>query len=334
MLEVVVEVDGRPLSRWGCDGVVWRRRPARPRTRSPPAGRSSGRRSRRCCSCRSARTRCSPGRWSSSPRLGAGRRGRCTTGAGAGVLWCDGRRDGRPAARRPGRGPPGRAAGAAGPAALGAVHRPAGGEVRPAGARLARPGRARTVPTHPPRRLARVLEEMRIRGLGVIDDAVLELAPGLTVVTGETGAGKTMVVTGLGLLFGGRADPGAVRPGAAERVGRGPAAGRARRCRGRPGRPTPAPSSTTTCCWSPARCPPRAGPGPTSAAGRCRRRARRAGRDLRGRARPDRPAAAAATGPPARGARPVRRRGGRRPARAPTGGVRRAASGRAPSSPS
>jgi DNA repair protein RecN (Recombination protein N) len=58
-----------------------------------------------------------------------------------------------------------------------------------------------------------VLEEMRISGLGVIEDAVLELAPGLTVVTGETGAGKTMVVTGLGLLFGGRADPGAVRPG-------------------------------------------------------------------------------------------------------------------------
>jgi DNA repair protein RecN (Recombination protein N) len=59
-----------------------------------------------------------------------------------------------------------------------------------------------------------VLEEMRIRGLGVIDDAVLELGPGLTVVTGETGAGKTMVVQGLGLLFGGRADAGRVRPGA------------------------------------------------------------------------------------------------------------------------
>ena len=40
-----------------------RRRPARPRTRSPPAGRSCGPRSTRCCSCRSARTRCSPGRW-------------------------------------------------------------------------------------------------------------------------------------------------------------------------------------------------------------------------------------------------------------------------------
>src|SRR4051812_11712956 len=54
---------------------------------------------------------------------------------------------------------------------------------------------------------------MRIRGLGVIDDAVLDLSPGLTVITGETGAGKTMVVTGLGLLFGGRADSGVVRPG-------------------------------------------------------------------------------------------------------------------------
>ncbi len=56
-----------------------------------------------------------------------------------------------------------------------------------------------------------MLLEMRLRGLGVIADAVLELGPGLTVVTGETGAGKTMVVTGLTLLFGGRADPGRVR---------------------------------------------------------------------------------------------------------------------------
>jgi DNA repair protein RecN (Recombination protein N) len=59
-----------------------------------------------------------------------------------------------------------------------------------------------------------MLEEVRITALGVIDDAVLELSPGFTVVTGETGAGKTMVVTGLGLLFGGRADPARVRPGA------------------------------------------------------------------------------------------------------------------------
>ena len=59
-----------------------------------------------------------------------------------------------------------------------------------------------------------MLEEVRITGLGVIDDAVLELSPGFNVLTGETGAGKTMVVSGLGLLFGGRGDPARVRPGA------------------------------------------------------------------------------------------------------------------------
>ncbi|SOD73794.1 DNA replication and repair protein RecN [Jatrophihabitans sp. GAS493] len=61
-----------------------------------------------------------------------------------------------------------------------------------------------------------MLEEIRISSLGVIQDAVLPLTPGLTVVTGETGAGKTMVVTGLSLLFGGRADPARVRTGATE----------------------------------------------------------------------------------------------------------------------
>jgi DNA repair protein RecN (Recombination protein N) len=59
-----------------------------------------------------------------------------------------------------------------------------------------------------------MLEEVRITGLGVIDEAVLELSAGFNVVTGETGAGKTMVVSGLGLLFGGRGDPSRVRPGA------------------------------------------------------------------------------------------------------------------------
>jgi DNA repair protein RecN (Recombination protein N) len=59
-----------------------------------------------------------------------------------------------------------------------------------------------------------MLEEVRITGLGVINDALLELSPGFTALTGETGAGKTMVVTGLGLLFGGRADPARVRPDA------------------------------------------------------------------------------------------------------------------------
>ena len=59
-----------------------------------------------------------------------------------------------------------------------------------------------------------MLEEIRISQLGVIDSSTLELGPGLTVITGETGAGKTMVVTALGLLLGARADSGAVRTGA------------------------------------------------------------------------------------------------------------------------
>ncbi len=59
-----------------------------------------------------------------------------------------------------------------------------------------------------------MIEELRISSLGVIDSSTLELGPGFTVVTGETGAGKTMVVTALGLLLGGRADSGAVRVGA------------------------------------------------------------------------------------------------------------------------
>ncbi|GIG62854.1 DNA repair protein RecN [Longispora fulva] len=63
-----------------------------------------------------------------------------------------------------------------------------------------------------------MLEELRITGLGVIHDAVLPLSAGLTVITGETGAGKTMVVAGLGLLLGGRADAGRVRSDAGRAV--------------------------------------------------------------------------------------------------------------------
>ncbi len=59
-----------------------------------------------------------------------------------------------------------------------------------------------------------MIEEMRLQGLGVIDEALLSLGPGFTAITGETGAGKTMVITGLGLLLGQRADTGAVRSGA------------------------------------------------------------------------------------------------------------------------
>ena len=57
-------------------------------------------------------------------------------------------------------------------------------------------------------------QHLRLSSLGVIDSAELELSAGFTVITGETGAGKTMVVTALGLLRGDRADLGLVRRGA------------------------------------------------------------------------------------------------------------------------
>ncbi len=63
------------------------------------------------------------------------------------------------------------------------------------------------------RSLGGVLVELRLRGLGAIDDATLDLGPGFTAVTGETGAGKTMLLTGLALLLGGRADAALVRAG-------------------------------------------------------------------------------------------------------------------------
>lgn len=59
-----------------------------------------------------------------------------------------------------------------------------------------------------------MIEEIRIRNLGVISEAVLPLGPGFTAITGETGAGKTMVVTALGLLRGERAEAATVRSGA------------------------------------------------------------------------------------------------------------------------
>lgn len=57
------------------------------------------------------------------------------------------------------------------------------------------------------------LVELSIRGVGVIDHAEWEWGPGLTVITGETGSGKTMVLTGLSLILGGASDPGLVRQG-------------------------------------------------------------------------------------------------------------------------
>ena len=61
-----------------------------------------------------------------------------------------------------------------------------------------------------------MLTELAVRDLGVIDDLKLVLTDGMTVLTGETGAGKTLVVEAIELLVGGRADPVMVRTGATE----------------------------------------------------------------------------------------------------------------------
>src|ERR1700748_1905014 len=61
-----------------------------------------------------------------------------------------------------------------------------------------------------------MLDELRVENLLLMERAELPLAPGLTVVTGETGAGKTLLAHALDLLLGGRARRGIVRPGAAE----------------------------------------------------------------------------------------------------------------------
>lgn len=61
-----------------------------------------------------------------------------------------------------------------------------------------------------------MLVELAVANLGVIDDLALVLGPGMTALTGETGAGKTLLVEAIELLMGGRADPLLVRPGASE----------------------------------------------------------------------------------------------------------------------
>ena len=57
------------------------------------------------------------------------------------------------------------------------------------------------------------LEEISIRNLGIIDQSTLELGSGLNVLTGETGAGKTMILTALALVLGGKSDSSLVRTG-------------------------------------------------------------------------------------------------------------------------
>ena len=61
-----------------------------------------------------------------------------------------------------------------------------------------------------------MLLELSVRNLGVIDDLTIVLGPGMTALTGETGAGKTLVVEAIELLVGGRADAVLVRPEATE----------------------------------------------------------------------------------------------------------------------
>jgi DNA repair protein RecN (Recombination protein N) len=63
-----------------------------------------------------------------------------------------------------------------------------------------------------------ILAELRVSGLGVIEDLTVFLDRGMTVLTGETGAGKTLIVDAISLLLGGRADASLVRPGADEAV--------------------------------------------------------------------------------------------------------------------
>ena len=165
-----------------------------------------------------------------------------------------------------------------------------------------------------------VIEEISIRDLGVIGEARLPLGPGFTALTGETGAGKTMVVTALGLVLGERADAGAVRLGARPGRRRGALGGRrvragrrsrARR-RGRPGCRPGRPRAT-----HPEPLGVERGPQPrdrrrTRGSGRRARRDRRAARR---RARAVRADPAAVGDRAARGARPLRRAGVRRGAR-------------------
>ena len=211
MLELTVAIDGRPLSTWGCDGIVM----ATPTGSTAYAFSAGG-----------------PVVWPDVEALllvpisahalfarpvVVGPQSRLVVEVlartqGSGVVWCDGRR----AVDLP-------------PGARIEVHRsdqpvrlarlshggftdrlvekfrlPVQGWRGPAGAMMSDADRDD----------APVIEEIRIRDLGVIDEAVLSLHPGLTVLTGETGAGKTMVVTGLGLLLGGRGDSALVRAGA------------------------------------------------------------------------------------------------------------------------
>src|SRR5262249_35944401 len=82
--------------------------------------------------------------------------------------------------------------------------------------KTAQPGVNGPNPSAAAGRPSRVLHELRAENLLLIERAELRLAPGLNVLTGETGAGKTVLAHALDLLLGGKPRPGIVRPGAAE----------------------------------------------------------------------------------------------------------------------
>lgn len=63
-----------------------------------------------------------------------------------------------------------------------------------------------------------MIAELRVRGLATVSDAAVQLGPGLNVLSGETGAGKSLLVDAVALLLGERADTGAIRPGTAKAV--------------------------------------------------------------------------------------------------------------------
>src|SRR5262249_19632189 len=60
--------------------------------------------------------------------------------------------------------------------------------------------------------------ELRIRNFAIIEESHLEFGPGLNVLSGETGAGKTIIVSAMGLILGGRASPDMIRAGEKEAV--------------------------------------------------------------------------------------------------------------------